>query len=426
MSEPAPTPPVPSVPPVPPVPPGPRGLAVYPDILAVPGAKTFVLAGLLARMPISMLGIAIVLLVEANYSSYGSAGVIAAVYTLVTALCSPLVARAVDRHGQARVMRPAIAVHLTGLTALVVLASLRAPLVLVALAAVVMGTTIGSMGALVRARWAYVLDGRRLSTAFSLESVLDEVTFASGPVIVTVLATLVWPPAGLVVAAVAVAVGGGVLLAQRSTEPPPSGAAPVRGTAVLASPGMPVVVLVFIAAGAGLGSVDVVTIAYTEARGAGWAAGPVLAVYAVGSLLAGLAYGVVQWRSGPGRRFAVGAITLAAGVGLVALVPVVDALDSIPAVTLLLLVAGFTISPTLIAGNALVGELVAPARLTEGLTWVSTSLGLGVAVGAALSGVWIDEAGARSALALPALCGVAAVLVVVTGWRGIVRERPAR
>ncbi len=419
MTEPAP------VPPTAPRPSGgePRGLAVYSDVLTVPGAKVFVAAGLVARLPISMMGIGIVLLVEASYGSYGAAGAIAAAYALVSALCSPLLGRAVDRHGQARVMRPAIVVHLVGVSALVVLATVGAPLPLVALAAVVMGSTVGSVGALVRARWAYALRGRRLSTAFSLESVLDEVVFATGPVIVTVLATAVWPPAGLVVAAVAFGAGGAVLLAQRSTEPPPSRAAPVKGTGVLTSAGMPIVVVVFVAAGAVFGSVEVVTVAYTDERDAGWAAGPVLALYAIGSLLAGLAYGVVDWRASAGRRFAVGALGFAAGVGMLALVRSFDALDSIAVTAGLLFVAGFAISPMLIAGTALVGELVAPTRLTEGLTWVSTSLGLGVAAGAALAGVWVDEAGGRSALALPALCGAVAVVMVGAGWTSIVKVR---
>ncbi len=396
---------------------------MYGDVLSVPGAKVFVVAGLVARLPISMLGIGIVLLVQASYGSYRAAGLIAAAYALVSAVCSPLVSRAVDRHGQARVMRPAITVHLVGLSALVVLASLRAPLLLVAVAAVVMGTTIGSLGALVRARWAYALEGRRLSTAFSLESVLDEVVFATGPVIVTVLATAVWPPAGLVVAAVAVGAGGAVLRAQRSTEPAASRARPVKGTAVLATPGMPVIAIVFVAAGGVFGSVEVVTVAYTADRGAGWAAGLVLALYAIGSLLAGLAYGTVHWRASAGRRFAVGALGFAGGVGVLALVRSFDVLDSIGVLAGLLFVAGFAIAPMLIAGNALVGELVAPARLTEGLTWVSTSLGLGVAAGAALAGAWVDEAGGRSALALPALCGAVAVVMVGAGWTSIVKER---
>ena len=379
--------------PLPPEPVGPaqpvgaRGLAVYADVLATPGAKVFVAAGLLARLPISMLGIGIVVLVQAGYGSYRAAGAVAAVYALVSSVCSPLVARAVDRHGQARVMRPAIAVHLVGLSALVVLASVGAPVVLVAAAAVVMGTTVGSVGALVRARWAFVLDPARLSTAFSLESVLDEVVFATGPVLVTVLATALWPPAGLVLAAVAAGAGGAVLLAQRSTEPPATCAAPRRGSAVLASPGMPVVLLVFAAAGAVFGSVEVVTVAYTQARGVGWSAGLVLAVYALGSLLAGLAYGTVAWRASAGRRFAVGALGFAAGVGLLALVRAIDALDSVVVVGALLFVGGSAISPTLIAGNALVRELVAPSRLTEGLTWVSTSLGLGVAAGRRAGGL---------------------------------------
>ena len=53
-----------------------------------------------------------------------------------------------------------------------------------------MGVTLLNIGALVRARWSHLwrADQRRRSTAYSVESVLDEVIFVIGPLIATVLA----------------------------------------------------------------------------------------------------------------------------------------------------------------------------------------------------------------------------------------------
>ena len=437
--------------------PAPRGLGVYREVLAVPGAPVLVTSGLVARLPISMLGIGIVLLVEAEYGSYAVAGGVAAAYAVVSSVCSPLVARAVDRAGQARVMRPAIAVHLAGVSALLVAATAHAPLWVLFAAVAVMGSTIGSIGALVRARWLHVLTrahrqdeagspgppaeadpggsaggGRasgggasgggarlegRVDTAFSLESVVDEVVFITGPLIVTAAAAAVSPVLGLVVAAVAVGTGGAVLLAQRDTEPPPAPGRAAKGSSVVGARGMVTLLTVFLACGGVFGAVEVVVVAFTESRGVPAAAGLVLAAYALGSLLAGLGYGAVRWRVPPGRRFIAASLVFAAGMVPVAVV------SAVPPLAAVLFVAGLAVAPTLIAGNALVREVVAPSRLTEGLTWLSTALGVGVAAGAAVGGAWVDAEGARSALALPALCGAVAVAVVALGHRRLLAPR---
>ena len=388
-------------------------LGPYREVLSVPGAPAFVAAGALARLPISMVGLGIVFLVQATTGSYGVAGAVAAVFGLVQAVASPVVARAVDRWGQARVMRPAIAVHVLGLVLLVAFAQYGLPIGAVVAAAALAGATIGSLGALVRARWSYVLgqDTRRRHTAYSLESVLDEAVFIGGPLLVTVLATQASPTFGLLAAAAAVAVGGSLLMAQHRTEPPPSGVRAVAGTGVLRSPGMVVVVLAFLFVGVIFGAVEVVTVAFTQERGAPAAAGWVLASFALGSMLAGVGYGLVQWRSPSVQRFRLGVVLLAVGVVPVSLVQEVWLLAMVG------FVAGFTISPMLISGNAVVQDLVVPARLTEGLTWIATALGLGVAGGAAVAGQVVDAAGAHTAFRVPVAAGLAAAVIALAGWR---------
>lgn len=391
-------------------------LSPYRDVLSVPGARVFALSGLLARLPIAMLGIGIVLLVEAATGSYGVAGAVAAVFGVVQAVATPVVARAVDRFGQARVMRPAIAVHVAGLLLMVAAAQTGSPLWAFFATAVLTGATIGSIGALVRARWSYALAGdpraaARLHTAYSLESVLDEVVFIAGPLLITLLAIQVSPSAGLLAAAVAVAVGGAVLLAHRSSEPPVAGGRAEAGTAVLSVPGVPVLVLAFVCVGGIFGSVEVLAIAFTDERGAPGAAGWVLAAFALGSLLAGVGYGAVHWQSPAGRRFVVGVLLLAVGVVPVMLV------ERVSLLVVVVFVAGFAISPMLISGNALVAELVAPSRLTEGLAWVSTALGVGVSAGSALSGALVDAVGAHRAFVVPVAAGALAAFVALLGSR---------
>ena len=86
--------------------------------------------------------------------------------------------------------------------------------------------TMPSLGSLVRSRWSALLgDSPLLHTAFSFESVADELIFVTGPALVTILATQVLPVAGIAVAAVLAVTGSLLLAVQRGTEPQASAAA---------------------------------------------------------------------------------------------------------------------------------------------------------------------------------------------------------
>ncbi|WNB85509.1 MFS transporter [Cellulomonas sp. ATA003] len=388
-------------------------LRPYRDVLSRPGALAFSMTGLLARLPIAMVGIGIVLMISTLSGSYGLAGRVSAVYVIANAVCGPRIARLVDRHGQARVMRPAIAIATLGLGALVVAALVEAHPVWLYATAVLAGAPAGSFGALVRARWSHVLtDPRQVHTAYSLESAFDEVVFVIGPVLATVLATSVAPAAGLVVPMVAAVVGGYAFLSLRGTEPPPRplsarevGAPPSR--AVMRSRGMVVIALVFVAVGAMFGATDVSTVAFAEEQGSKGSAGFVLAAFAMGSLIAGLGYGARHWLSPLWQRFVLGVVALAVGVSFFLVV------TSIPALAVVMFVTGFAIAPTLINGNGLVQQLVAPSQLTEGLTWVATSLGVGVSLGSSVAGVLIDRQGAHGGFTVVVVAATAAVVVTL-------------
>src|SRR5699024_8437506 len=158
----------------------------------LPGALKFALAGLVARMPVAVLGLGIVLFIQGVSGSYGLAGIVTAVYMIVQALAGPGIARFVDRYGQARVMTPIVIIHLVSLTLLIFAVYGGWWTGFIYLFAGLGGATVGSVGSLVRSRWSHIVDSpKKLQTAFSWESVADELMFVSGPVIATVLATAV-------------------------------------------------------------------------------------------------------------------------------------------------------------------------------------------------------------------------------------------
>jgi MFS family permease len=386
----------------------------YRRVLSLPGALAFSLGGLVARLPISMVSLGIVLLVSTRTGSYGLAGTVSAAYLVATALFAVLQGRLIDRRGQRRVLPVAVAVFATAMVALMVVVELDRSFPWPHLCAAIAGATMPQIGSCVRARWSHlVADRQGLHTAFAFESVVDETVFILGPALVTVLATTVHPLAGLVTAVAAAVTGTAVLVSQRGTEPPPrerSGhpAVPLRW-GVLA----PLVGCAF-AMGVLLGGAEVATVAFSDEHGNTALSGLVLALWALGSLLSGVVTGALSLTASNGTRFRWG--MLAMGVLMLPL-PFVGSFVLLAG---FLFLSGFAVSPTLIAGFAWIEEVVPAGRLTEGITLFTTGLGAGLAPGAALVGVVVDAAGAPTSFWVAGAAGLAGAALAFTA-----AERPS-
>lgn len=390
----------------------------YADVLKSPGAMAFSSSGLIARLPLSMFGLAIVFAVEHSTGSYGRAGFTAGAALLGQAVGAPLQARAADTWGQTAMLRPVLAAHAVALAGLTLAVGRSGDVVVIALA-VASGATLPQIGALVRARWARLKAGKQhdvpdsppppgLHTAYAFESVLDEVVFVTGPPLVTVLATAVDPKAGLLANLAFSVIGGAIFALQRRTDPGPRDRTAGKA-GILPVKTMTWVVTAFLFMGGLFGAMEVSAVAFTDEAGSPGAAGLILAMFAGGSLVAGLITGSIQWKTDVQRRFMVGQALLT-----VAVVP----LPFISALSLLgvaAFIAGFAISPTLISGFSLVEATVPASRLTEGLAWVSTALSAGVALGAAAAGPVVDETDASTAFWVLVACGVVATAACVFG-----------
>ncbi len=380
-------------------------LSTYRRALATPGALRFSASGALARMPISMTGLGIVILVSDRTGSYAVAGGVSAAYVAANALGGIPLARLVDRRGQSRVLAPAVGLSVLALVLLVVAVEQDAATPVPHLLAALAGVTMPNVGAAVRARWSHAAADRRvLDTAFALEAVNDEIVFIVGPTVVALLSAAWHPWAGLATAGIFAAVGTALLVAQRSTEPPPSRAvradrSPMPWHAVL-----PLAVST-LSLGGLLGACEVATIAFTDEQGRPALAGALLAVWALGSLLAGLAVGAMTFRRSPAQRYRIGSVAL---VLLLLPMPFVTSLTGL---ALVLLLCGFAISPTLIAAISWTESLVPADRLNEGIAAVTTGLVAGIAPGAALVGVVVDAHGASASYWVAV--GIAALGVLV-------------
>ena len=394
----------------------------YRAVLGRPGALRFSVTAMVARLPISIDTLGIVLLATGLGRSYGLAGALTAAYTIANGAMAIVQGRFLDRLGQARVL-PVVA-SLFGVAIVVLVVTLQSgwPDPLAFAAAALAGAAYPPIGSCVRARWSYVLTGEptEIQTAYALESVIDEAIFIIGPTIATVLATTWRPWAGLAIALVSGVGGSLYLAAQRGTQPEPQ----PRGHATAPRPSMPwrwvvPLAVVCLALGAMFAAAEVGTVAFSGEQGAKPWAGVLLAAWALGSMLAGLVTGTLRWRRPAVFRVQVGSVVLA-----LVMLPITQ-VGSMVVMGLALFVAGLAIAPTLIASMTATEQMVPPSRLTEGIAIMHTGIAAGLAPGAAIAGVVIDAHGASAAYFVAFGAGlIAAVAGLALGSPPAARPEP--
>ena len=389
----------------------------YVSILRFPGALLFSLTGLFARLQLSMASMGATLLIVAERDSYALAAQITALYAVSGAVISPLVSRRIDRFGQHRIVPLQLAVHVPAILGLIFVATLDGLTPLLFVLAFVAGASQLSVGSLVRARWSKIYTGTpQLRTAFAMESLIDEIVFIAGPPLATVLALQVFPSAALLFATAVLTIGCTVLVLQRSTQPLPSGQpASAAGGSALRLPGVAAIAGIFVLLGGVFGSFELTTIGFAQEKGVADWTGVLLAVYSIGSLIAGFVFGAHSFRTLlPGQL-----------LGSAVLLGVVSAPLALMHTPVLLgvaaFVAGFAVAPVLISGMSLIEHIVPGHRLTESMTWCSGGLSVGLAGGLLLAGFIVDTMSASTAYLVTSGCGIG-VLVVAFAVRGSLRR----
>ena len=385
----------------------------YSEIFKPPGAKGFAAAGFIARLPVAMSTIGIVAMLSQTLGAYGLAGAVAATFALTNALVAPQISRLVDRLGQRRILTPATTLSVVGFIGLMVATHLGGP-VWALFAFALLAAAMPSMPAMVRARWTELYRGTpKLNTAFAFESVADELVYISGSALAVGLSVSLFPEAGPLASTLFLAVGSAAFILQKGTEPKVHPTARSGGAPTIKLRPVQIVTLALVAIGAIFGTAEVTVIALTAEFGNAAAASLVLGGYALGSMFVGLVYGALKPRMPLSRQFAI-AIAIAAATT----VPLLF-VGNIPMLALALFVSGAAISPTFITAFGLIERLVPAAKLTEGITWVMTGIGIGMAIGSFATGWVIDAFGPGQGFWVSVAAGGVAVLTALLGQRSL-------
>ncbi|HET9289507.1 MAG TPA: MFS transporter [Actinomycetes bacterium] len=380
-------------------------LRIYLDVLRTPSVTRLLSSAVVGRMPTAMAGLAIVLLVREGGGSYAVAGMVAGTYSVALALTSPLLGRLVDRVGQTRVLVGCSLASALGFGALAVAGRGASPVVLAGLAALA-GGSIPPVAACMRALWSELLDsGGQLQAAFAVESTVQELIFVVGPPLVALLAAAFSPAAAVLGTGALLLAGVGVFAATPASRAwrPPRRAADWAGP--LRSPGIRAVLATIVLLATAFGTVEVTVVAGAEQLGSRTLAGPLLALWALGSLVGGLAFGARASDRGPEQRL-IGLLALV--VAGIALLAVAAGLAQLAAGMVL---AGLGIAPAIACLYLLVDRLAPAGTVTEAFTWVTTAFATGFAVGNALGGTLVHWVGTDRSF-LVAAGGIAAAALV--------------
>ena len=358
-----------------------------------------------------MTSLAILLHVEQMTGSYGAGGLVLAAVSIGQATAGPVTSRWMGIWGMRRVLT------LTTLVcALAVLVIALLPMNVAGYMALglIAGLATPPVQSAVRTIYPKLVNARQLTALFSLDASLQEIIWILAPVVITLVATQIGTVTGLLLI-VAFLLGGGAWFILS----PEVGRVriPRSRRAIGKVLGRPVVLLATVVGFLLIGACAAVEVAVVATFGhGGLEAGLVLAVFSVGSLAGGLAFGHVP--IGPwamARRLTVVAVGLIAAI--FAIGRGID--DATPLwIGACLVLAGVGIAPALAAMFSMTSASVKFSETAEAYGWIGTGQLIGAALGSAVAGFLIDGVGPSGAYAAAALFAVVGAIVAVVFVRG--------
>lgn len=397
-----------------------HGFAAYRRVLRAPHALPLALASTVARMPVGMGAVALILYVHGATGSFSAAGIVAAAFTIGLGVTGPLLARLIDRRGSGLVIGPGGIVAAAALVAVVLIGHSGAGTAAMAVAAAIAGGSTPPVGGVLRQRLPNMVDADDNPTAYAIDSILIEVVFITGPVLAGLLTATAGAGTALVVAAGLGGLGSLWFAAIADEAPAHEEESGERSWAgALASPALRYLVLTGLPIGGAFGALDVALPAFGAEHGSAALGGPFAAALAVGSALGGIAYGArPHFFGSPTRSF-----LLLGGLQALTCLPIL-LVASIPAMFLAAALAGICVAPLITVRSQLTGLGKLAGTGTEAFTWLSLAITVGASAGSALAGPLV-ESGGWHAGAIAACAITAAGALLAFAGRGLIPRADA-
>jgi MFS family permease len=405
----------------------------YRRLLAQPVLRRIAVADVCARVPQGMTSITL-LLVVAQHAPMTVAGLALAGYTLGAAVTAPARGRLADRRGLFPVTAVCGAGYAAALLGLLACSLAGSPAGLLILAATAAGLLLPPLSPGVRSLWSSRAEAGLWRAAFALDAAVFDLSAIAGPVVASALATGVGPAAAL---GVVIVLTGAAVVAVGVRAGPAQTGAPWRrakarrrdagGRSLLGpvcSAALRRLLITAALTNLALSATEVALIAYARDHHALWAAGPLLAGVAAGSIAGSLLLGVRQGddcagpggrppgtprepggpalKTRPGRR--VGRLARLLACYALGLCGLVAASAYAPLLAVAAPVAGLCLGPALATLFSAAAAAAPRGNGTETQAWINSIMNGGAAAGAALAGL----TAARPVLGLSLAAGAAA------------------
>jgi len=386
-------------------------LARYAALLEPRDLKQTIAASMIGRLPIGITGLAILLLVQGATDSFSKGGAAAACYVIGLAAVAPALGRLIDRNGPRLLLLACSIAFPAALLSLVAAVEWGSRSLLVLIFAAMAGATFPPITVCMRAYFKQRLnDDALLATAYSLESVLIELIFIVGPMLVALFVAAASAAAAVLFAAASGCIGTLLFLRSpplRSWQIEPRAAGSVLGP--LGRPGFVVLIVIILCYSTAFGLLEIGMTAYATEKGNAALAGILLGLMSAGSALGGIAYGSRSWHLPLLRQFSLMLAVMGAGLMVLALpwAPWPFAFLSV--------FAGVVMAPALIIQSILVAKTARPDEVTEAFTWSASALLCGVGIGVAAGGGLLEHFSSPAVLATgsaAALIGAAAAALI--------------
>jgi len=361
----------------------------YLEFLRQPDVARLLAVAFFSRMPIGMVGFAMVMFLREHLGTFTLAGAAVGINFVAMACAAPIQGRLIDRHGPDLLLRVTGVVSPLALLGVLAAALLHAPFWVVASFTVIAGIFAAPITTLTRTLWRHRFEREEdRRTAFALDAVTIEFNFALGPAIVAGILAIFGATAAfafaiaVVAAAVIVFMSSGILrLFKRVAATERHLLGPLTDARLC---------LVFVAMFGITTSFGVLEVGYpafatTIAMPA--LAGVLLAVNSLGSATGGALYGGMHFKWPLERQFAACMLLMSVPFYLHA-----EFLQPL-AFGVLAFFAGALIAPTLTAHAVLVSRYAPPKYATEAFTWSSTFIVSGLGFGMAMGGAIAETAG---------------------------------
>jgi MFS family permease len=377
----------------------------YVALLRTPGVARIIAAQLTARFPSGMISLGFLLHMESIFGSYAAAGIVLAATSVGQAISGPLTSRLMGVLGMRRVLITAIAICAVTLTTI---ALAQLPLWGYVVLGAITGLSYPPIQPAVRTIYPKMVNSRQLTPLFSLDASAQEIIWIAGPVVVTFVGTQVSTVAGVLLSVVFLVGGGAWFVLSPEVGRVRIPRSKRRFGAVVTRPAVLVVTIVGFLI---VGSCAAIEAGVVATFGEGGAeSGIVLGIWAIASLVGGLAFGnlpIGPWALA--RRAVI--IFIGASLAIFAW--------EFWSLAITLVIAGICLAPALAVMFSAVSASVKFSDTAEAYGWVGTGQLIGAAAGSAIAGFLIDGVGSGGAFWASAGFALVALAVAAVFHRSL-------